>query len=92
MFGFWKKKYEEMSRKLSEETEIKEMYKRRLSEQRKRADDLMNSQEKAIKALIEDNMTGYVKCGNELLKVCVQSFSGSAGELLEIECVVIKDA
>lgn len=92
MFGFWKKKYEETSRNLSEETEIKEMLKRRLSEQREKADDLMNSHEKAIKELISDNMTGYVKCGNELLKVRVQSFSGSIGELPEIDCVVIKDA
>lgn len=92
MFGFWKKKYEETSRKLSEETEIKEMYKRRLSEQRKKADDLMNSQEKAIKALIEDNMTGYIKCGNEIYKVVVLCFSGSAGELPEIRCMVMKNA
>lgn len=92
MFGFWKKKYEETSRKLSEETEIKEMFKRRLSEQREKADDLMNSHEKAIKELIKDNMTGYVKCGNELLKVRVQSFSGYAGESPEINCVVINDA
>ena len=92
MFRFWKKKYEETSRKLSEETEIKEMYKRRLSEQRKKADDLMNSQEKAIKALIEDNMTGYIKCGNEIYKVVVLCFSGSAGELPEIRCMVMKNA
>lgn len=39
MFGFWKKKYEETSRKLSEETEIKEMFKRRLSEQMEKADE-----------------------------------------------------
>lgn len=92
MFGFWKKKYEEMSRKLSEETEIKEMYKRRLSEQREKADKLARNKEEAIKALISDNMTGYIKCGNELFKIGVQRFSGSAGELLEIECVVIKNA
>lgn len=92
MFGFWKKKYEETSRKLSEETEIKEMFKRRLSEQREKADKLARNKEEAIKALISDNMTGYIKCGNELLKVCVQSFSGSTGELPEINCVVINDA
>lgn len=92
MFGFWKKKYEETSRKLSEETEIKEMFKRRLSEQREKADKLARNKEEVIKALISDNMTGYIKCGNELLKVCVQSFSGSTGELPEINCVVIKDA
>ena len=92
MFGFWKKKYEETSRKLSEETEIKEMFKRRLSEQREKADKLARNKEEAIKALISDNMTGYIKCGNELLKVCVQNFSGSTGELPEINCVVIKDA
>lgn len=92
MFGFWKKKYEETSRKLSEETEIKEMFKRRLSEQREKADKLARNKEEAIKALISDNMTGYIKCGNELLKVCVQSFSGSTGESPEINCVVIKDA
>lgn len=92
MFGFWKKKYEETSRKLSEETEIKEMLKRRLSEQREKADDLMNSHEKAIKELIKDNMTGYIKCGNEIYKVGVLYFSGSAGELPEIRCMVMKDA
>ena len=90
MFGFWKKEYEKTSRKLSEETEIKEMFKRRLSEQREKADKLARNKEEAIKALISDNMTGYIKCGNELLKVCVQSFSGSTGESPEINCVVIK--
>lgn len=92
MFGFWKKKYEETSRKLSEETEIKEMFKRRLSEQREKADDLMNSHEKAIKALIEDNMTGYIKCGDQLFKVGVTNCSCSTGEVPEISCVVIKNA
>lgn len=92
MFGFWKKKYEETSRKLSEETEIKEMFKRRLSEQREKADDLMNSHEKAIKELIKDNMTGYIKCGDQLFKVGVTDCSYSTGKLPEINCVVIKDA
>lgn len=92
MFGFWKKEWEKTSRKLSEEQLRRAKLENNLLDERKKTDKLVHNQEEAIKSLIGDNMTGYVKCGNELLKVCVQSFSGSAGELLEIECVVIKDA
>lgn len=92
MFGFWKKEWEKTSRKLSEEQLRRAKIERNLLDEAKKKDKLLSNQEKAIKELIEDNMTGYIKCGNELFKVGVESFSGSAGESPEINCVVIKDA
>lgn len=92
MFGFWKKEWEKTARELSEEQLRRAKLEKNLLEESKKTDKLARNKEEAIKALISDNMTGYVKCGNELLKVCVQNFSGSTGELPEINCVVIKDA
>lgn len=92
MFGFWKKEWEKTSRKLSEEQLRRAKLENNLLDEGKKTDKLVHNQEEAIKALIEDNMTGYVKFGNEIFKVRVQSFSASATELPEINCVVIKDA
>ena len=92
MFGFWKKEWEKTSRMLKEELEKRIGLEKQLSDEKRKADQLLSNQEKAIKALIADNMTGYIKCGNEIYKVVVLCFSGSEGELPEIRCMVMKNA
>lgn len=95
MLGFCERRKKELidaQSKLREERHLRELSEKNLTREKQKTDNLVHVQEEAIKSLIGDNMTGYVKCGNELLKVCVQSFSGSQGELPEINCVVIKDA